>query len=59
MRESDESQHYKWLKRQRHLLTVQQYRTIKGQIKAKDYEGARRGVQRLLERQRKKSGGIR
>lgn len=54
MRELNERQYYQLLKRQRHRLTIQQYRTIKGQIRAKDYEGAKRGLQRLSEQQKRK-----
>lgn len=46
---------YQWLKNEKSNLTIQQYRTIKGQIRSKDYEGAKRGIQRVLEQQ-KKSG---
>ena len=35
---------YKLLKYNRHKFTKQQYSTIKGQIKAGDYEGALKGI---------------
>ena len=40
------------LKKYRRKLTTQQYRTIKGQIVAGDCDGAMRGLQKLLSRQR-------
>lgn len=39
---------YKILKKNKHKLTRQQYATIKGQIKAGDYEGAMKGMNRLI-----------
>lgn len=44
-----EIQFYKLLKKYRYKLTKQQYKTIKGQIKAKDYEGAMKGINKLNE----------
>lgn len=41
------------LKSYRNRLTAQQYRTIKGQILAGDTEGARKGLWKLLKRDRK------
>lgn len=38
----------RYLKRARPALTLQQYRTIKGQILAGDTAGAMRGLERLL-----------
>ena len=35
---------YKMLKCNKYKLTRQQYKTIKGQIKAGDYEGALKGI---------------
>ena len=37
-------------------LTVQQYRTIKGQILAGDEDGAIRGIDRVVERNRRGRG---
>lgn len=39
---------YKILKRNKYKLTRQQYLTIKGQIRAGDYEGALKGLNRLI-----------
>ena len=39
---------YKMLKRNKYKLTKLQYATIKGQIKAGDYEGALKGLYKLL-----------
>jgi hypothetical protein len=36
------------LNRYKNRLTKQQYRTIKGQIKAGEYEGAIKGLKRLV-----------
>ncbi len=36
------------IKATRHLLTKQQYRTLKGQILAGDADGALKGLRRLL-----------
>ena len=36
------------LKAVRHRLTVQQYKTLRGQVLAGDAEGAMRGLRRLL-----------
>lgn len=47
---------YRMLKQSKHLLTKQQYRTIKGQIIAGDTEGALKGLKRLL-RKRKLNDG--
>lgn len=41
---------YKLLKIHKSKLTFQQYRTIKGQIRAGDVEGAIRGLKRVLQR---------
>lgn len=38
---------YKLLKKFRYKLNKQQYKTIKGQIKAGDFNGALRGMNRL------------
>lgn len=38
---------YKILKQYRHRMTKQQYKTIKGQIKKGDYEGAMKGINKL------------
>lgn len=54
MRELSERMLYQWLKNEKTHLTIQQYRTIKGQIRAKEYEAAQRGLQRLSEQQKKK-----
>lgn len=35
---------YKLLKQYKHRMTKQQYKTIKGQIKNGDYEGALKGI---------------
>ena len=37
------------LSRYQYRLTRQQYRTLKGQIKAGDIEGAAKGLEKLLE----------
>ena len=42
----------KELKRARHYLTPQQYRTIKGQILAGQHLSAMKGLQNLLHRRR-------
>ena len=44
------------LKSYRHILTVQQYRVLKGQCIAGDFMGARKGLTRLLKRQRNAQG---
>ena len=41
---------YRLLKKYKHVLTKQQYLTIKGQVKAGDIEGAKKGLKRVLER---------
>ena len=46
---------YSRLNKYKHLLTKQQYRTIKGQIKAGDILGANRGLDRLIIKRKKKS----
>ena len=38
---------YKILKQYKHRMTKQQYKTIKGQIKKGDYEGAMKGINKL------------
>lgn len=43
---------WKWLKDSRKYLTKQQYRTIKGQLIAGDIDGARKGLNRLLNKQK-------
>lgn len=43
---------WKVLKENKQHLTKQQYKTIKGQIIAGDIDGARKGLQRLLNRQK-------
>lgn len=40
------------IKNARHLLTLQQYRTLRGQVLAGDALAAMRGLQKLLERRR-------
>ena len=45
-----------YLKKKKPELTVQQYRTIKGQILAGDEDGAIRGIDRVVERNRKGRG---
>ncbi len=45
-----------YLKKNKAVLTKQQYPTIKGQILAGDAAGAIRGIDRLLERNRKECG---
>lgn len=45
-----------YLKKNKAVLTKQQYRTTKGQILAGDVAGAIRGIDRLLERNRKERG---
>lgn len=44
---------YERLEREKRNLTKQQYRTIKGQIKAGDEAGAMKGLERLLQRNKK------
>ena len=39
---------YKLLKQHKYIMTKQQYKTIKGQIKSKDFEGAYKGIYNLL-----------
>ena len=45
-----------YLKKKKPELTVQQYRTIKGQILAGDEDGAIRGIDRVVERNRRGRG---
>lgn len=45
-----------YLKKKKSELTVQQYRTIKGQILAGDEDGAIRGINRVVERNRRGRG---
>ena len=45
-----------YLKEKKPELTVQQYRTIKGQIMAGDEDGAIRGIDRVVERNRRGFG---
>ena len=45
-----------YLKEKKPELTVQQYRTIKGQILAGDENGAIRGIDRVVERNRRGRG---
>ena len=45
-----------YLKEKKPELTVQQYRTIKGQILAGDEAGAIRGIDRVVERNRRGRG---
>lgn len=45
-----------YLKKKKPELTVQQYRTIKGQILAGDEDGAIRGIDRMVERNRRGRG---
>ena len=45
-----------YLKKNKSELTVQQYRTIKGQIMAGDEDGAIRGIDRVVERNRRGRG---
>lgn len=49
----DEIQLYKLLTYNKHKLKQQQYLTIKGQIKKKDYEGAYKGIMTCLEKRKK------
>lgn len=46
----------RYLKRARPALTLQQFRTIKGQILAGDSTGAMRGLERLLRERRARHG---
>ncbi len=39
------------LKHARHLLTLHQYKTLRGQVLAGDPDGAMRGLRKLLQRQ--------
>ena len=43
---------YRKLNRYKDILTKQQYRTIKGQIKAGDIIGADRGLDRLIRKRK-------
>lgn len=43
------------LKTCRRVLTPQQYRTLRGQILAGDAEGAARGLEKIMERRRRRS----
>ena len=45
-----------YLKQKKPELTVQQYRTISGQILAGDEDGAIRGIDRVVERNRRGCG---
>ena len=45
-----------YLKKKKSELTVQQYRTIKGQILAGDEDGAIRGIDRVVERNWRERG---
>ena len=45
-----------YLKQKKPELTVQQYRTIRGQILAGDEDGAIRGIDRVVERNRRGCG---
>lgn len=45
-----------YLKKKKPELTVQQYRTIKGQILAGDEDGAIHGIDRVVERKRRERG---
>ena len=45
-----------YLKKKKPELTVQQYRTIKGQILAGDEDGASRVIDRVVERNRRGRG---
>ena len=44
---------FAFLRKNKSNLTVQQYRTIKGQILKGDYDGAIKGIERILSRPRK------
>lgn len=46
----------RYLKRARPALTLQQFRTIKGQILAGDADGAMRGLERVLREKRARHG---
>lgn len=41
------------IKNNRHKLTPQQWRTLKGQCLAGDYEGAKKGFEKILNRKQK------
>lgn len=41
---------YRLLKKYRPYLTQQQYKTLKGQVIAGNYEGAEKGLKRLIRR---------
>lgn len=45
-----------YLKQRKSKLTVQQYRTIKGQIVAGDVSGAKRGIDRVIEKNENRKG---
>lgn len=49
----------KQLKKERHHLTPQQYKTLKGQALTGDPEGALRGLRRIQERRRPSEHSIR
>lgn len=44
------------LKAYRRVLTHQQYQTLKGQILAGDHDGAMRGLDGILKRQKERGG---
>lgn len=44
---------FRYLNQRKRELTVQQYRTIKGQILAGDEAGAIRGIDRVIQRNRR------
>lgn len=43
----------KLIKMYKHLLTYQQYRTLMGQCLSGDSEGAKKGLKRILSREKK------
>lgn len=50
---TETKQFMKKLKENKKILSKQQYSTIKGQVRAGDIEGARKGLNKLVERSHK------
>lgn len=50
---------FKALGHHKHLLTRQELQTLRGQAMAGDYDGAKKGLIKLLERKRTEAGRMR
>ena len=50
----DESKAFELLRRSRNQLSKQQYKTISGQIKAGDTDGAIKGLEKIIKRNLRK-----